>query len=69
MKQDDKQIEDRGRREFIRDTAKAGAGVAIAATLPGAVVAEQGETSETKPAQKGYRLTRHILEYYKSLTA
>ena len=57
---------DKQRREFIKNSTLIGAGVAAAAVAPGA--AAVGVTSE-KPEdkqQKGYQLTPHVLEYYKS---
>jgi hypothetical protein len=58
---------DHNRRKFLRKSAKAGAGVAVAAALPGlASGAEEGETREAK-VQKGYRLTPHIAAYYETM--
>jgi hypothetical protein len=58
---------DKQRREFIKNSTLIGVGVAAAAAAPGA--AATGVTSdkpETKQ-QKGYQLTPHVIEYYKSL--
>ncbi len=66
MKNDRKETHDSGRREFLRGSAKAGAGVAVAAAVPGAVALASDETVTVDIEQKGYRLTNHILEYYKS---
>ncbi len=54
------------RRAFIKKTTLAGAAVAattVAST--GAIAQVSGETTE-KPVQKGYQLTSHVLDYYKS---
>ena len=55
------------RREFIKNSTLLGVGVAAAATAPGA--AATGVTSEKPEAkqQKGYQLTPHVIEYYKSI--
>ena len=57
---------DKQRREFIKNSTLIGAGVAAAAVAPGA--AAVGVTSEKPEAkqQKGYQLTPHVIEYYKS---
>ena len=56
----------RARREFLRESAVAGAGVTIATTLPGAAIAAQPEEEPVK-ASENYRLTPHIADYYKTL--
>lgn len=64
MKRDDDQ-KDNSRREFLRKTAAAGAGAAAAVTLPGVAVAGVPDTQQPSD-KKGYRLTRHIVDYYKT---
>ena len=64
MKHDDKKIADSSRRKFLRGTASAGAGVAVVAAVPGVVAATDVEVKDK--SAKGYRLTQHILDYYKS---
>ena len=54
------------RREFIKNSTLAGAGVAAAAVLPGAVSASTTIDKTENKKQKGYQLTEHVLEYYKS---
>ena len=57
---------DRQRREFIKKSTLVGAGIAATAVAPG--VASAGvsvDRPEDKP-QKGYQLTPHVIEYYKS---
>lgn len=68
MKHDDEQVTDNSRRKFLRGTAGAGAGVAVVAAVPGVVTATDAETEKDK-TPKGYRLTQHILDYYKSTTS
>jgi len=43
------------------------AGAAVATAVPGLAIASVAET-ESEPAgkQKGYRLTQHIVDYYKT---
>jgi hypothetical protein len=54
------------RRDFLRGSVVAGAGVTVAAAVPGVALAEPVEP-ETKVAKnENYRLTRHISDYYKS---
>jgi len=66
MKQKDKQTSE-SRRAFLRGTVATGAGAAVAATVPGvAVAATSDPVAEPDAKQKGYRLTQHILDYYKT---
>lgn len=66
MKQKDKQTSE-GRRAFLRGTVATGAGAAVVATVPGVAVAATSEAAaEPDAKQKGYRLTQHILDYYKT---
>jgi hypothetical protein len=63
---DPKQQVSHSRRQFLRDAGVAGGAAAVAASAPGIALAEDsGEVAEQKPAE-GYRLTKHILDYYKS---
>jgi len=54
------------RREFIKNSTLVGAGVAATAVLPGAAIASSEIERPEDKKQKGYQLTEHILEYYKS---
>lgn len=54
------------RREFIKTTTLLGAGVAASAMTSTAVIADVGTVGDEKPAQKGYQLSQHVLDYYKS---
>ncbi len=57
-----------GRRNFLRGSAAAGAGVALVATAPGAAVAlsEDDGAKQSAGGKQGYRLTPHIARYYKT---
>ena len=65
MKNPKQQIS-QSRRKFLRDAGVSGGVAAAAVTVPGVALAdaESGER-EQKPGD-GFRLTRHILDYYKS---
>lgn len=66
MKHDDKQTK-LSRRTFLQGTLATGAGAAIAATVPGVAAADTSQASiESDAKAKGYRLTQHILDYYKT---
>lgn len=60
------QPRDQERREFIKKSTLAGAGVAATAIAGTAAIADDGASTSEKPAQKGYQLTPHVLAYYKS---
>ena len=60
------QPSDQERREFIKKSTLAGAGVAATAMAGTAAIADVGATSTEKPGQKGYQLSPHVLDYYKS---
>ena len=64
MKKHQKQLHDAGRRDFLRGSAAAGAGAAIAATLP--VASSAAEEQQSAKEKQGYRLTDHIIAYYKT---
>ena len=66
MKQNDKQTS-QSRRIFLRGTVLTSAGAAVATAVPGVAVASVVEAeSEPVGKQKGYRLTQHIVDYYKT---
>jgi hypothetical protein len=67
MKKDKQKTTDSSRRKFLQGAAGAGAGVAIVAAVPAAVSAADETPKGDKP--EGYRLTQHILDYYKSATS
>ena len=57
---------DNNRRDFIKKSALVGAGVAASTVVGGeavaAVTTEDGEAKQNK----GYQLTQHVADYYKS---
>ena len=60
------QPEDTERREFIKKSTLAGAGVAVATMASTSAIAGTGSETAEQPEQKGYQLTSHVLDYYKS---
>jgi hypothetical protein len=56
---------DQERREFIKKSTLIGAGVAATAMASTSAVAEVVNTTEPT-VQKGYQLTQHVADYYKS---
>ena len=62
----DRQKLDTSRRDFIRKSAFAGAGVVAASAAGGEAMATVSENTEKAGQKKGYRLTAHVLDYYKS---
>jgi hypothetical protein len=69
MKDDKKQALATDRRKFLRGSLMTGMGVAAAATLPGTVLAAESEVAPKEEGQKGYHLTQHILDYYKTMAS
>lgn len=61
--QDNKQL---SRRKFLAGAASAAPAVAAVAMVPGAVSAAPSADAHAPDEAKGYRLTSHILAYYKS---
>ena len=59
-KQESKQS---SRREFLRNSAVAGAGAAIVASSPAIALTESEQIEEES---RGYRVTEHIAAYYKT---
>ena len=60
------QPKDQKRREFIKKSTLVGAGIAATAAASTGVIADVETVSSDKPEQKGYQLTQHVLDYYKS---
>ena len=61
-----RQPKNQGRREFIKKSTLVGAGVAATALASTGAIADVGGEIEEQPGQKGYQLTQHVLDYYKS---
>jgi hypothetical protein len=61
-----RQPKDKERREFIKKSTLVGAGVAATTMASTRAIAEVSTDSVEKPGQKGYQLTQHVLDYYKS---
>jgi len=57
---------DKQRREFIKKSTLVGAGLAATAVAPGVVNAGVADDKPAGKQQKGYQLTPHVIEYYKS---
>lgn len=57
---------DSQRREFIKKTTLAGAGVIATSLLPVSAVASTTDEKKGTSQQKGYQLTQHVIDYYKS---
>ena len=68
MKHDQKHDPLSSRRAFIGGAVTAGAGLALAlaAVVPAAAISADIDAADEKPADKGYQLTEHVLDYYKS---
>lgn len=56
------------RRRFLRTSLVTGVGVAAAAVTAGEAVANTADpaTPDTKADDKGYRLTQHVADYYRT---
>jgi len=63
---DPKQKLSQSRRKFLRDASVMGGIAAVAAGAPGIALAETAEQATAEKPDEGYRLTQHILDYYKS---
>jgi len=61
----DKNSLNKTRRDFIKNSTLVGAGVAATTVLPGVAVAST-EIEKPEEKQRGYQVTEHVLEYYKS---
>ena len=62
------QAPDKKRRRFLKGSLAAATGVAAASTVAGASLAGAADTEPAAEVEKeeGYRLTKHIADYYKS---
>jgi hypothetical protein len=57
---------DMNRRAFVKNSTLAGAGIVAGTALPGAAFASATEENVEPSKQKGYQLTQHVIDYYKS---
>jgi len=60
------QPKDQERRAFIKKSTLVGAGVAATTMVSTVAIADMSSDEVEKPVQKGYQLTQHVLDYYKS---
>ena len=60
------QLRDQERREFIKKSTLIGAGVAATSMVSTQAIADVSGESAEPAEQKGYQLTQHVLDYYKS---
>ena len=61
-----RQLKDQERREFIKKSTLAGAAVAATTLASTRAIAQVSEEIAEPPGQKGYQLTQHVMDYYKS---
>ena len=54
------------RRKFLRNAAIGGGVAAASVTAPGIATAGTTEATSEETPHESYRLTQHILDYYKS---
>ncbi len=72
LKQGEKQVKedrqkiDTSKRDFMKKSALAGAGVVATATVSGEAVAAVTDDDSQTRQDRGYQLTSHVLEYYKT---
>lgn len=69
MKKDNKQALATDRRKFLRGSLVTGMSVAAAAALPGTVLAVERDAAIKEEGQRGYHLTQHILDYYRTMAS
>jgi len=63
-------ITDASRRKFIRGTAAVGVSSLVVSAAPVSAITDSSQAETQKePEAKGYRLTKHILDYYKTLVS
>lgn len=60
------QPKDQKRREFIKQSTLVGAGVAATALVGTDAIADTATVDSDIAEKKGYQLTQHVLDYYKS---
>ncbi|MCP4487979.1 MAG: twin-arginine translocation signal domain-containing protein [Gammaproteobacteria bacterium] len=57
---------DKNRRDFIKKSTLAGAGVVAGNLVAGEAAAAVSSDDDQVQENKGYQLTEHVIEYYKS---
>ena len=57
---------DQNRREFLKKSTIVGAGVVATSTVPAAALANVADNAPDTKQQKGYQVTQHVVDYYKS---
>ncbi len=62
----DQKPQDQQRRDFVKKSTLIGVGVATAAALPQTALADTSDPQPQKAEQKGYQVTQHVIDYYKS---
>ncbi len=63
----EQQTRDEGRRAFLKSGAAAGAAAVATTLLPSGVLAAiDREPAGSAPRKKGYQLSQHVIDYYKS---
>jgi hypothetical protein len=60
------QLKDQERRAFIKKSTLVGAGVAATTMVSTRAIAGISGETVAEPDQKGYQLTQHVIDYYKS---
>lgn len=61
------QLTDKQRRDFLRGSISAAAGVAVSVAAGQSLAGVTGKDDGAQTGRKeGYRLTKHIADYYKS---
>jgi hypothetical protein len=60
------QLKDQERRAFIKKSTLVGAGVAATAMVSTRAIAGISSETVAETDQKGYQLTQHVIDYYKS---
>ena len=59
-------LKDQERRAFIKKSTLVGAGVAAATMASTRAIAGISDQTVAEPEQKGYQLSQHVIDYYKS---
>ena len=57
---------DSKRREFIKKSSLLGVGIAASTVLPTVAIANVEQEKTGRNQRKGYQVTQHVIDYYKS---